>query len=178
MISTTDYLFSKIAELTDTNFDFVVDVNNGKRKMDTEGNYEYPIRNNPRNTKLTNELINRIISYLKDDILSEREIGDLLNISPFTVGQINRGKSSVCKTLHETYPIRKKPHRNKIIPQILLGKLSSDDVLNVINDLRFSNKPIDEIALEYNVSRVTIQRINTGKTWKNFTTDYDLPLRK
>ena len=141
-------------------------------------NQRYPIRNNPKRTKLTNELVNKIVLYLKDDILSECEIGDMLNISPYTVGQINRGKSSVCKTLNESYPIRKKPHRNRTAPQQLLRKLSDTDVLNIIQDLINSSKSIDEIAQEYKVHKTSVQRINTGQTWKNILKEYDLPLRK
>lgn len=176
LLKTTDFSFDKISEITNTNWYFVSDVNRGKRKVASNNEIRFPIRKNHKHTKITNELINSIVSELQKDELSEEQIGELLNVSPYTVGQINRGKHSICKSMNISFPIRQKQHRNKT--NYSGRKINDDQLLEIIDLLLDTSLSTEEIARRYNVDKSAIDRINRGVVFKPITNQYKLPIRQ
>lgn len=172
----TDYSFSKIADLAGVDYYAVCDINNGKRRRDSKR--EYPLRSpSVQKTVLDEEVVKIIVDMLKHSNKSADQIGAELGIPGYTVGQINRGKSSWCKMLDESYPIRKKAHRSSESPRELCRKLSDRDVLSIADMLKNTNLNVEEIAKRFAVSRATIDRINQGKQW-SFVTNEVFPIRR
>lgn len=176
LLSDTEYSFQKIADLTNTNFYYVCDVNRGKVKGDYH-NIPIPIRKKKYDkTKMTEELAHKIIELLRED-LSAEQVAKIVGVPTYTVGEINRGKMAICKKLNETFPIQKTPHRNKESAQKIFAKLSKEQVFEIVSLLLNSTLSLEEIARRYSVSRATIDRINQKKTWKNILADYEAPIR-
>ena len=174
-LQNTNYSFNDIAEKTNTTFTFVCDVNRGKV------NYNYtipiPIRKYKYDkSNITLEICLQIVEYLKQDYSAE-QIATIFDIPYYTVGQINRGKMAICKQINETFPIQKRPHRNKETAQELCATLSKQDVLNIVNLILNTSLSFEEIARRYNVHKTTIDRINRKQTWKNVLTEYEAPIR-
>ena len=176
LLSTTQFSFDKIAELTDTNFYFVADINKGKRSFLKYTDYTFPIRNNHAHCKMTKELAESIVKMLKQDDLSAEQIGEIFNIPPYTVGQINRGKHSICKILNEDFPIRKKQHKAK--QNYSARKINDEQLFEIIDLLLQTSLSTEEIARRYNVDRTAIDRINRGAVFKPITNQYKLPIRQ
>lgn len=176
LLKTTDFSFDKIAEITNTNLNFVIDVNRGKRKFSSYNQFQFPIRKNKKHIKLSNELFQSIIFELQKDELSERQIGELLNIPSYTVGQINRGKHSLCKSLNISFPIRKKQYRNKT--NYSGRKIDDEQLIEIIDLLLNTYLSTEEIARRYDVNKSTIDRINRGVVFKPVTNKYKLPIRQ
>lgn len=176
LLITTDFSFDKISEITNTNWYFVSDVNRGKRKFASYGEIQFPIRKNNKHTKITDELVSSIVSELQRDELSEEQIGEFLNISPYTVGQINRGKHSICKSMNISFPIRQKQHRNKT--NYSGRKINDNQLLEIIDLLLNTSLSTEEIARRYNVDKSAINRINRGVVFKPITNQYKLPIRQ
>lgn len=176
LLLNTEYSFQKIADLTNTSFYYVCDVNRGKVKGDYH-NIPIPIRKKKYDkTKMTEELAYKIIELLRKD-LSAEQTAKIVGVPIYTVGEINRGKMAICKKLNETFPIQKKPHRNKEAAQRMSAKLNKKQVFEIVNLLLNSTLSLEEIARRYSVSRTTIDRINQKKTWKNILTNYEAPIR-
>lgn len=93
---------------------------------------------------------------LKYTTLSLAEIGLKYGISKRTVTRINQGIHYA--DLEEEYPLRKKPNLN--------GKLTTEDVLEIIDILKFSYRQYEDIAAEYGVSISTIKNVNAGSYHK------------
>lgn len=177
LLKNTDYSFEKIAELADVNFYFVADINKGKRSFLKDGETTFPIRENNKHCPMTIELASTIIYLLKnEDDKSSEQIADMLHIPGYTVGQVNRGKHSICKQINEEYPIRKKQYKNR--NNRGSTKLSDKDVYKIIELLINTNLSTEEISRRYNVDRTAINRINRGASFKNITTQFKLPIRQ
>ena len=177
LLKSTDFSFKKIAELTNLPWHYVCDVNRGKVNGDYNG-LQIPIR--PyliEKPKVTKELANEIISMLKKYDKSAEEIARELEIPAFTVGQINRGKLSICKTLNETFPIQKRQYRNKEAAQKASAKLTKKEVLEIADLLLYTNLSTEEISRRYGVAKTSIDRINRIAVWKNVLCDFYAPIR-
>lgn len=176
LLSTTQFSFDKIAELTDTNFYFVADINRGKRSFLKHTDYTFPIRNDHTHCKMTQELAESIVKLLKQDDLSAGQIGELFNIPPYTVGQINRGKHLICKSMNISFPIRQKQYRNKT--NYSSRKINDNQLLEIIDLLLNTPLSTEEIARRYDVDKSAIDRINRGVVFKPITNQYKLPIRQ
>lgn len=175
MLTQTSFSFDKIAELTNTNFNFVADINQGKRTFLDKQQYDFPLRKGKQQTHMTIELAEQIVSMLKDDELSSGEIGEHLGIPKYTVGSINRGKHSICNALHiNDYPIRKKqfkkPPKNKLF--------SKEQLNNILDLLFFTDLSMEEIGQRFGISKSIITAINTGRNYYNDNQKYKFPLRQ
>ena len=179
LLKNTEYSMTKIADITNTNFNFVCDINRGKRKSIRSENIKFPVRER-KSTKvnMTLELAMTIVDALKNSDKCVDRIGNDLGVPGYTVGCVNRGKHTICDKLNETFPIRKTPHRNKESAMNLLRKLSDSDLYEIIDSLINSSTSLEELANRYGVSRASIARINEGKTFKNITSKYKLPIRQ
>ena len=174
-LQNTKYTHWKIAEITDTNKNFVDDINMGKRK-NLPKNIKFPIRDNPKREDINLILARTIVELLKTTEKSAGAIGLELGVSCYTVGSINRGKHSICRQLNESYPIRKKQVRNHTC---YTGRnLTDEQIYQIIDLLRNTTISTEEIAQRYSVHKTSIDRINQGKTFVPITSQYNLPLRK
>lgn len=178
LIKDTSYSFRKISELTQTNYYYVCDVNRGRVSMNY-GDVNIPIRKytveKPVIDKSTAQLI---IDKLKNEDKSAEEIALMFDLPAYTVGQINRGKLSICREITaEIFPIRKDSHRNRQSAQNLVAKLTKEQVLEIAELLLNTTETIDEISKRYLVNRATIDRINRKVTWKNILVNYTVPIR-
>lgn len=112
----------------------------------------------------------QIVKQIKDDLrntnISLSKIALKYDTSKHTILRINQG-------LHyeepgETYPIRKNPNMN--------GKLTEEQVEEIIELLKYSYRCYDDIGEQYGVQGSTIKHINEGNIHKK--TDIDYPIRK
>lgn len=177
LLKTTDFSCRKIAELSNTPYTYVCDVNRGR----VNGNYhniKVPIREyKVEKPKVTKELADKIIKLLKKNDKSAEQIANELEIPACTVGQVNRGKLAICKKLNETFPIRKREYRNKESAQEICASLTKEEVIEIAELLLNTNLSTEEISRRYNVTKVTIDRINRIQTWKNVLCDFYAPIR-
>lgn len=119
---------------------------------------------NPRNT-ITDETVNGIIKFLKENKLSDKEIAKHFNTTDKIVADINHGYSH--RQEGEKYPIRNKRGRQK---------LTDEQVEEIKNLLLASSLSFSEIGNIYGTSKTNISQINCGRSFKKNNTDY--PIRK
>lgn len=174
LLKETNFSFEKIAELTETNFYFVADINRGKRSF--LSSEIFPIRQTVKRAKVSKELAVTIISLLKENDKSAEEIGKLLGIPGYTVGSINRGTHSICRQIQEDYPIRKKQYKTK--RNRGSTEMSDENIEEIIELLINTNLNLEEIGKRYGVDRSAISRINRGVSFKYITDKYKKPIRQ
>lgn len=162
--------FQQIADLYKVSLSCISDINRGKTFYENDKNY--PLRKTSQHTKLDNDLVNIIINLLQKTALSITDIGLKLNISDYTVGEINRGKNSWCPK-NISYPIRKGEKKNTY-----QNKIGQDDVIKICYDLIYSSNTLEEISKNYNIAKNTVGDISRGITWKEITNQFILPIRK
>lgn len=104
------------------------------------------------NVKISDENVKLLKIDLAQTAISLSQLADKYNISKKQVMRINQGISRA--SLNEKYPIRQNPNIN--------GKLSEEDIDNIIDLLRFTYRFNGDIAREYGVEVHAISRINNG----------------
>lgn len=121
---------------------------------------------NHHNSVITEEQVTKIIEHLKDNKLTEPQIGRLFD-PPFNQTLINNINWGIThKRENETYPIRKDCPYN----------LTQENVEEVKWLLKNTLYTLNQIAEYYGVSKGTISHINFGR---NYHIDgYDYPIRK
>ena len=170
LIKDSELTFKQIGDMYGVSLSCISDINRGKTFF--EESIEYPIRPTPQKTLLNSTIVDSIITMLQDNKQSIEDIALTLNISSFTVGEINRGKNSWCpKGLK--YPIRSGIKQNTY-----QNKIDQDQVKEICYQLIFTGTTIDEIAKKYNLGKNTVGDISRGVTWKEITNQFVLPIRK
>lgn len=96
--------------------------------------------------------VHSIKDQLRNTTLSLSEIARQHRCSKRTIMRINQGIHY--EEIDETYPIRQVPNIN--------GKLSMEQVDEIIEILRFSYRQYEDIATQYGVSISSIKNINSG----------------
>ena len=104
------------------------------------------------NVKISDENVKLLKIDLAQTTIPLSQLAEKYNISKKQVMRINQGISRA--SLNEKYPIRQNPNIN--------GKLSEEDVENIIDLLKFTYRFNGDIAREYGVEVHTISRINNG----------------
>lgn len=149
-------------------------INNGKTYF--HSSEAYPIRYGYQkikkgiqnyNSKFNEKDLDNIISLLKENDISMREIALKYKVAESTIHNINKGKSYVRE--NEQYPLR--------ISKTGSRKLTDLQLEEILFSLK--NKPelcICQIASLYNVSEKTISAINCGTIYKKEEEIY--PIRK
>lgn len=103
------------------------------------------------------------------DLTIEKDLIKKYNIPLQILRDINQGRKFSNYGKYE-YPIRKSNIRN-------IYNFSQEDIKNILNDLRYTNKSMTDIGKKYkNLHRDTISKINKGKTY--IIEGYDYPARK
>ena len=98
------------------------------------------------------EEVHQIKKELRETQLSLSEIAKNHNTSKRTVMRINQGLHY--EELNETYPIRLTPNMN--------GKLTDDQVIEIIELLRYSYRQYEDIGAQYGISISAVKQINSG----------------
>jgi group I intron endonuclease len=104
------------------------------------------------NVKISDENVKLLKIDLAQTTISLSQLAEKYNISKRQVMRINQGISRA--SLNEKYPIRQNPNIN--------GKLSEEDVDNIIDLLKFTYRFNGDIAREYGVDVHAISQINNG----------------
>lgn len=120
---------------------------------------------NHPNVKISDENVKLLKIDLAQTTIPLSQLAEKYNISKKQVMRINQGVSQA--SLNEKYPIRRNPNIN--------GKLSEEDVDNIIDLLRFTYRFNGDIAREYGVEVHTISRINNGT--RHHRNDISYPIR-
>ena len=120
---------------------------------------------NHPNVKISDENVKLLKIDLAQTTIPLSQLAEKYNISKKQVMRINQGVSRA--SLNEKYPIRRNPNIN--------GKLSEEDVDNIIDLLRFTYRFNGDIAREYGVEVHTISRINNGTC--HHRNDISYPIR-
>lgn len=172
LLINTSIQLIEIAKEFNVSLSCISDINTGRTWNDEFR--EYPLRY----SKITHTLISptqfqEVINLLKTTELSFQEIGSKLDIKEYTVGSINRGEYSLCKTNLQDYPIRKTK-----IQGMYNNKCNADVVISIIYDLIHSSTSIKDLSNKYSLHYNSIGDINRGKTWKYITSQFKLPIRK
>lgn len=134
-----------------------------------EGGEQYPNLSGVKNAGSAIkdvETLNLIISDLKYSDLTLVDISKKYGVPLNTIHGVNQGR-----TYHNAefdYPIRKEK---------IVVKLTKKDVENLIIDLLDNKLTIKEIGDKYNVSDVTVNCINTGKTHRDVLANLSRPIR-
>ena len=119
-------------------------------------------------TKISDALVNELKKELRETALSFSQLANKYGISKKQVLRINQGISRA--SLDEEYPIRKNPNIN--------GKLTEEDVDNIIDLLKYTYRFNGDIAKEYGVEVHTISRINSGALHKKENETYPIRIWK
>lgn len=115
---------------------------------------KYPKRTS---NKLTENYVREIKIFLKEDKLTQREISEMFNVTPSTIGNIRTGK--VWGDIGEDLSHVKLKNKKE--------KLTEDKIIEIKHLLK-ENKNLtqEEIGRIYGVSKSVINSIRKGKTWK------------
>lgn len=120
--------------------------------------YEHP------EAKLSKEDIFNLTNDLQNTNLSFEELAKKYNFkSKTSIMEFNKGLTYVRDI---SYPIRTNNY---------IGKLTNEDVKDIIQLLRYTYRSYTDIAKQYNVEYRAIKRINTGEL--HFNKDLDYPIR-
>ena len=112
------------------------------------------------------EILLMLKNDLKNTKLSYSELAKKYNTNKKTVLRINHGISY--SELSESYPLRKEPN--------LSGKLTEEQVDEIIDILKYSYRQYGDISKQYGVGIKVIQEINLGTVHKRIDISY--PIRK
>lgn len=112
------------------------------------------------------EILLMLKNDLKNTKLPYSELAKKYNTNKKTVLRINHGISY--SELSESYPLRKEPN--------LSGKLTEEQVDEIIDILKYSYRQYGDISKQYGVGIKAIQEINLGTAHKRIDLSY--PIRK
>lgn len=101
------------------------------------------------------------------DLRIETDLIKKYNLPLKIIRDINNGKK-FDSIGNYNYPIRKKNIRNN-------NNFSYEDIINILDLLKNSNKTMTEIGNIYNIGRDTVGKINKGLTY--IIKDYQYPAR-
>lgn len=131
-----------------------------------EGGNKPPVfkGDNHPNTKISDEQVIQLKDDLRNTNISLLELADKYNISKKQVLRINQGLSR--EQLDEKYPIRQNPNIN--------GKLTEEQVDEIIDILQHTYRFHGEIARQYGVQVHTISDIDLGISHKRNNIKYPI----
>ena len=116
------------------------------------------------NTKISDSDVIKLKKDLKETNIPLSQLAQKYGISKKQVLRINQGVSRTI--LNEIYPIRKQPNIN--------GKLTEEQVDEIIEILKYTYRFNGDIAQEYGVDVHTISDINLGKSHMRKNINYPI----
>lgn len=119
-------------------------------------------------TKISDAKVLELKQDLRETTLSLSQLGKKYGISKKQVLRINQGISRA--VLNESYPIRKNPNIN--------GKLTEEDVNEIIELLKYTYRFCGDIAKQYGVEVHAISKINKGLSHKRDSENYPIRIWK
>ena len=167
LLTDNNFTEEEIANFVDKDLSTISNINTGKTYFNSK--LSYPIRKKRvyHSYILSQQQISEIIELLKTNTkMTMKEIAATYNISEITVQRINKGSAPYFNK-NLVYPIRKK--------NWAFCKFSQQEIKEIINLLKNSNKTQIEIAKMYNCDRKIIGEINSGK--KYFQENESYPIR-
>lgn len=170
LVKNSNYSFKQIGDMYGVSSSCISNINNGKTFF--EEDIEYPIRKTARRTILNPSIVDTIVKMLQDNEKSIEEIASIMNISSFTIGDINRGRNSQCPK-NISYPIRKAIKQNTYS-----NRIDQEQVKAICYQLIFTNNTIETISKQYDLGKNTVGDISRGIAWKEITNQFKLPIRK
>jgi group I intron endonuclease len=111
------------------------------------------------------ETVEKIITALKDETLSQTQIAEMFGVSPGWISDIKRGNKRNISPIHRRNYQSQKGSNNK------LAKLTEAQVAE-IRALLSTNTPRRDIATQFNISKTLVQLIATNGAWSHVSTDY------
>lgn len=114
--------------------------------------------------KLTEQTLKDLIYDLENTQLSYMQLSKKYNIASTSISAINAGTSYILDNI--SYPIRKTPNNQ--------GKLSKEQVLEIIDLLKFTYLSYETISKKYSVEARAIARINKGKYHRTDKEEYPI----
>jgi group I intron endonuclease len=170
LIVTTNLSFREIGERFEVSVYCISDINRGKTFYNS--NLEYPLRKSHKKSQISEKIVDEILDLLKNTNMTAKEISEQFGIHEYTVGQINRGKNSMCPKIYK-YPIR-----NWEKSYTYNNKVSKEDVIDICYNLIFSDKKYSDISKEFEIAKNTVGDISRGLTWKEITKNFKCPIKK
>ena len=179
--------FEDIAVQYNINRYSVGKINSGEFEYNFLGDIKFPIRTKhirqkkgERSAKLTDSDILHIVTLLKENKLTLKQIGERYNVSTWTINRINGGHRCLDLLKDESFPIRKEQLQANTSSSSINSNLSEEVIIEIINLLQNSNDSLRAIGRKYEIDNSTIVRINNGKAWNSITSKYvnEYPIRK
>lgn len=132
----------------------------------TYGGEEPPIIKGEKSclSKFSNELILSLQLDLINTDINYFELSKKYNINVNYITEINCGKTR--NNPQFVYPLRKSDNIAK----------TKDSVMNIINELLYTTKSVEQLARDFQIDSLTIYRINLGKQ-KNCPKNIEYPIR-
>lgn len=169
-IRITQKTFSEIGDEYNVTLYCISDINRGKSFHNNLINY--PIRRTSIKSYIDENKIAIILDMILNTNMTQEEIALAVDVHPYTIGEINRGKSSWCSP-ELNYPLRKPVQKNTFQNKITLKEAQA-----ICYKLCFTTIPIADIGKEYQIAKNTVSDISRGLTWKNITQQFKCPIRK
>lgn len=148
-------------------------INNGKTYF--HSSEIYPIRDGSKklkkgidncNSKFDEKMVDKIFLLLKENVLTMKEIAKMFNVVESTIHNINNGTTYIRE--NESYPLRHS--------KIGTRKLSNEQVMLVIQELKESSESMNKMGERLGISPKTISGINCGTIYRQKDENY--PIRK
>lgn len=176
-LQNTTLSYEEIADLTNSSYKIISNINNGYHYYNK--NLIYPLRKNRvekyglenKHSAFYNQedKLNRLINDLKENVLTYEELMKKYDIKRTTLTNINNGKIYIRPG--EIYPLRK-IDKGKATRRIFSNK----ELIFIKESLENPNLSMLEIAKTLSCDRKVISDINNGKRQHNDLWSY--PLRK
>lgn len=151
-----------IADKTNTSVALVCMVNQGEHRPEILSNYSFPIKE--RTVDIQEKRFWAIVNELLNTSKTLKDISKDMDVPYEYVRRINNGTARHQSTL--VYPLRK----------VQVNNYSTDPnfILQILQDILYSDMSLSKIAQKYNVSKTTIYKINHGETYKQENLTYPL----
>ena len=176
LINNTKLSYKDIAKLYGVSQDTILRISLGYSYFNS--NLYYPLRKNNHDAARKDEVLNyfeneeELLELKEDlcyrwDLTIENDLVEKYNIPLKILREINQG--DIFQDIgNYKYPIRNKNVRNN-------HNFTTNDVINILTDLRNTSQSMSDIGIKYNIHRNTVSKINKGESY--IIKNYDYPAR-
>ena len=176
LINNTKLSYKDIAKLYGVSQDTILRISLGYSYFNS--NLYYPLRKNNHDAARKDEVLDyfeneeKLLELKEDlcyrwDLKIENDLVEKYNIPLKILRKINQG--DIFQDIgNYKYPIRNKNVRNN-------HNFTTNDVINILTDLRNTSQSMSDIGIKYNIHRNTVSKINKGESY--IIKNYDYPAR-